>query len=276
MAEVFEEEIEVLKSIYGDDIDVVNVELDHVDMIGQLIYKDPDDVYAVYVDVPSGYPAIAPVLSISTSRQHSHIRNKLEGLVMTTITESLGNVMLFNLIELIRDNFSTANAFDKDSDNHIEDVIEDCYIPEKPLNITSNPSIRTLEVFHGPITTEQKSSFQAHFAFVYSMDEVNLFRDIVYEDKRVARATHNIFAYRFICPKTNISHHDQDDDGETAAGGRLSEMIRLMKVENVAVIVSRWFGGILLGPDRFKFICNSARDLLEAHGLGHAQASKKR
>ena len=28
----------------------------------------------------------------------------------------------------------------------------------------------------------------------------------------------------------------------------------------------RWFGGVLLGPDRFKFICNSARRLLEDHG----------
>ncbi|RYH30823.1 YigZ family protein [archaeon] len=70
-------------------------------------------------------------------------------------------------------------------------------------------------------------------------------------------------------------HHDCDDDGETAAGSRLAEMIRLMKVDNVAVIVSRWFGGILLGPDRFKFICNSARDLLEEHGYGKGNDHKK-
>ena len=45
-------------------------------------------------------------------------------------------------------------------------------------------------------------------------------------------------------------------------------MMRLMGVQNVAVIVSRWFGGILLGPDRFKYICNSAKDLLEECGYG--------
>ena len=60
-----------------------------------------------------------------------------------------------------------------------------------------------------------------------------------------------------------VIYHDYDDDGETAAGGRLAEMMRLMGVQNVAVIVSRWFGGILLGPDRFKYICNAARNLLE-------------
>ena len=43
-------------------------------------------------------------------------------------------------------------------------------------------------------------------------------------------------------------------------------MMRLMEVQNVAVIVTRWFGGILLGPNRFKYICNSAKDLLESCG----------
>jgi hypothetical protein len=43
---------------------------------------------------------------------------------------------------------------------------------------------------------------------------------------------------------------------------------RLMDANNIIVVVSRWFGGVLLGADRFKFICNSARFLLEAHGYG--------
>jgi putative IMPACT (imprinted ancient) family translation regulator len=36
---------------------------------------------------------------------------------------------------------------------------------------------------------------------------------------------------------------------------------------NVAVVVTRWYGGIKLGPDRFKHIKNAARDVLERHGL---------
>ena len=42
-----------------------------------------------------------------------------------------------------------------------------------------------------------------------------------------------------------------------------------MGADGVAVIVSRWFGGTLLGPDRFKFISNAARRLLEEQGVGH-------
>jgi putative IMPACT (imprinted ancient) family translation regulator len=55
---------------------------------------------------------------------------------------------------------------------------------------------------------------------------------------QVAKATHNILAYRFT-DSNGMVHHDYDDDGETAAGSRLAEMIRLMGVDNLVVIVSR-------------------------------------
>ncbi len=34
----------------------------------------------------------------------------------------------------------------------------------------------------------------------------------------------------------------------------------------MAVVVSRWYGGILLGPARFTYINNAARELLDACG----------
>ena len=52
-------------------------------------------------------------------------------------------------------------------------------------------------------------------------------------------------------------------------------MIRLMDCENVAVIVSRWFGGTLLGPDRFKLILLAARQLLEDNDYGKQKKSIK-
>lgn len=35
---------------------------------------------------------------------------------------------------------------------------------------------------------------------------------------------------------------------------------------NVMVVVTRWYGGVHLGPDRFKHINNCARQLLEEYG----------
>ena len=39
------------------------------------------------------------------------------------------------------------------------------------------------------------------------------------------------------------------------------------EVNNVLVIVTRYFGGILLGPDRFKHINQAARNALELGGF---------
>ena len=39
--------------------------------------------------------------------------------------------------------------------------------------------------------------------------------------------------------------------------------MQILDVKNVIIVVSRWFGGILLGGDRFKLINNAARDALE-------------
>jgi putative IMPACT (imprinted ancient) family translation regulator len=42
--------------------------------------------------------------------------------------------------------------------------------------------------------------------------------------------------------------------------------VRLADVQGAVVVVSRWFGGILLGPARFGLINNTARQLLEQTG----------
>jgi putative IMPACT (imprinted ancient) family translation regulator len=60
---------------------------------------------------------------------------------------------------------------------------------------------------------------------------------------------------------------DHDDDGESAAGGRLAHLLQILDVKDVLVIVTRYFGGTLLGADRFKHINQAARDALELGGF---------
>jgi hypothetical protein len=62
-------------------------------------------------------------------------------------------------------------------------------------------------------------------------------------------------------------NQDCDDDGEDAAGGRLLHLLQLARAEDVVVVVSRWFGGVLLGPSRFGLISNCARELLVSTGF---------
>uniref|UniRef100_A0A7S0V3I6 Impact N-terminal domain-containing protein n=1 Tax=Polytomella parva TaxID=51329 RepID=A0A7S0V3I6_9CHLO len=63
-----------------------------------------------------------------------------------------------------------------------------------------------------------------------------------------------------------ICIQDYDDDGETHAGARLLHLLQVLNVTNVAVVVSRWFGGTLLGPSRFAIINDTARRLLNESG----------
>ncbi|EFO12750.1 hypothetical protein LOAG_15784, partial [Loa loa] len=57
------------------------------------------------------------------------------------------------------------------------------------------------------------------------------------------------------------------DDGEVGAGAKLLNLLELMKAKNVLVIITRWYGGIHLGPDRFRHICNLARQILVDNGF---------
>jgi Uncharacterized protein family UPF0029 len=66
--------------------------------------------------------------------------------------------------------------------------------------------------------------------------------------------------------------HDNDDDGEDGAGSRLAHLLEMRRANNVLVLVSRWFGGIQLGPKRFVHINNVARDVLVLHQAAAAAA----
>ncbi|KAL1983494.1 hypothetical protein VTN96DRAFT_10315 [Rasamsonia emersonii] len=123
------------------------------------------------------------------------------------------------------------------------------------------------------VVTEKKSVFLGRAAHVTSLAQAEAFLDhLIATDKRVAAATHNISAWRIrekksSDPSAETIVQDCDDDGETAAGGRLLHLMQLMDVWDVVVVVSRWYGGIKLGPDRFRIINNVGRDALVKGGF---------
>ncbi|RDW93062.1 IMPACT family protein [Aspergillus mulundensis] len=130
------------------------------------------------------------------------------------------------------------------------------------------------------VITEKKSVFVGRAAHVTSLDQAKAYLDyLLASDKKVASATHNISAWR-IKQQNKASKEggkgsssemiiqDCDDDGETAAGGRLLHLMQLMDVWDVVVVVTRWYGGVLLGPDRFRIINAAGRDALVKGGFG--------
>ena len=127
-------------------------------------------------------------------------------------------------------------------------------------------------ILSGAPLTVRKSTFQAHLCRVRSVDDVLRFLRLLKLNPKVARATHNILAFRIEVGANTVQ--DNDDDGETAAGSRLGHLLHILRVRNVAVVVTRWYGGIQLGAERFKVINNVARQLLDQHGFveNHSKA----
>ena len=125
------------------------------------------------------------------------------------------------------------------------------------------------------VVTEKKSVFLGRAARVESLEQAQAFLDhLTATDRKVAAATHNISAWRIRQKKASAPDgesetvvQDYDDDGETAAGGRLLHVMQLMDVWNVVVVVTRWFGGIHLGPARFRLINDVGRDALVKGGF---------
>lgn len=117
------------------------------------------------------------------------------------------------------------------------------------------------------VVTEKKSVFIARVAPVTSVEEAKSYlAHLLATDKKVAKATHNITAWR-IRRDDGVQYQDCDDDGEDAAGGRLLHLLELMGVWGAMVVVSRWYGGVKLGPDRFRLINQCARDAVVKGGF---------
>ncbi|KAI0806795.1 ribosomal protein S5 domain 2-type protein [Fomes fomentarius] len=134
-------------------------------------------------------------------------------------------------------------------------------VPDVPAEMP--PGITIVET--EPIQ-DRKSAFVGRACPITDPSHVPLILAHLMSDRKIARAAHPIInAWR--CRVGNVLHQDNDDDGETAAGGRLAHLLQILEVENVLVIVTRYFGGIHLGPDRFKHINQAARNALELGGF---------
>ena len=82
-------------------------------------------------------------------------------------------------------------------------------------------------------------------------------------EKRFANATHNSWALLSAseCPQ-------KDDDGERGAGAVILRMLEREGLADFVVVVTRWYGGVHLGGDRFAHVVTCVRALLDARRAG--------
>lgn len=105
----------------------------------------------------------------------------------------------------------------------------------------------------GEPSLRDKSRFLSHAARARTLADVRAFRAALMRERVVSGSTHNIAAWLLSSGECNY-----DDDGETGAGKRLVALLQRMDAADVVVVVTRWYGGVHLGPARFRMINASA------------------
>jgi putative IMPACT (imprinted ancient) family translation regulator len=74
-------------------------------------------------------------------------------------------------------------------------------------------------------------------------------------------------AYRIREPGGKLVEYKNDGynspSKETGAGRMMLEVMRQKKAENICVVVTRWYGGVRLGADRFKHVREATAGILD-------------
>ena len=267
------DEVEAINAIYGEDT------LNQADGVGNYSLFIPSHLVTLRLRFPDSYPDASPeVLGIDSSGHNARkgYGNHVLQLARDVIgkTWKVGEVCLFDLIQELSRVLEAEDAvvvLAASSGTKSATPQEERTSSDDQSHSFVSQDVQLEWAISTPVT-EKKSLFLARACSVTSPAHFrSILASLISTDKKIARATHNITAYRIRIPPNPSNpretvYQDCNDDGETAAGGRLLHLMQTMDVWNVLVVVSRWYGGVKLGPDRFRIINGVARDALVAGG----------
>ena len=274
------DEIEAVNAIYGAETITVTESTDEAGL-RRAILQVPGKPFSFTLTLPADYPGRPPHVDGTASSA------KGAGAAAVSILQGVigrvwqpGQVCLFDVIE-------EAGGLLRDENGQAEDTHEDAARSEPQIvqgdrrdddtelasNLLSSPNWIISDSI-----TEKKSVFVARCVPIVSKDDAsNNMSHLLHTNKKVASATHNITAYRIKQEgASDVTIQDCDDDGESAADGRLLHLMQLMDVWNVLVVVTRWYGGVKLGPDRFRIINAVARHALVRGGFAKEKDDSKK
>ena len=111
----------------------------------------------------------------------------------------------------------------------------------------------------------KKSRFIASIAKTNSVEEANAFIQEI--SKKYRDANHNTFAYTIGLNDDQVKESDNGEPSGTAGVPEL-KALQLMKLKNVTVVVTRYFGGIKLGAGGLiRAYSNSVTNAVEKVGV---------
>ncbi|KAI7183652.1 hypothetical protein D0869_06853 [Hortaea werneckii] len=287
MSEELQDEVTSITSIYGEEA-LSRISQDPA--IYSLVIPAQPSI-SIRIEFPTQYPDVPPSI-LGTQHIGDNVA-KGDGAFLVDLLREItaevytpGAPCLFDLIEesnaklhaLGRDQ-STAKDEEPQAAQADGQLSQPVQSSDQPINSDGNLQAPD-ELGEEPpwilsdVISEKKSVFIARAAPVKSVETAKQYlAHLLATDKKVAKATHNITAWR-IRGENAVQYQDCDDDGETAAGGRVLHLLELMGVWDAMVVVTRWYGGVQLGPDRFRIINQTARDALVKAGLAPEAGGK--
>lgn len=223
------------------------------------------------IEFPADYPD-APISVLGTQSVGDDVPKGMGARIVDVVRDVLaqiyrpGEACIYDLLEEVRE---AIEELGDDQETIADETARSERISHGATNLAPEPAADIGPEppwIIAPAITEKKSVFLARCAPVSSPAQARQYvAHLLATDKKAARATHNMTAWRIRGPN-ETSYQDCDDDGETAAGSRMLHLMQLMGVWDVMVIVTRWYGGVHLGPDRFRIINTTAREALVLGG----------
>ncbi|ODV58517.1 Yih1p [Ascoidea rubescens DSM 1968] len=219
-------------------------------------------------------PHIIFVKSTNKYIEETHL-NEISNKLMESIFQ-VGEVCLFQFIDELDLELFKTEEIKKNSEvrrnsekSHDLDIVED----ENSANERENNILKNWAV-SDPIT-DRNSTFIGFAREVHSEIDAILYLQELRKIRKISKSTHQMSAWR-IKNLNGTLVQNCDDDGENAAGGRLLHLLTIMNVWNIIIVDVRWYGGTLLGSDRFKHINTSARNSLIKGGFAQENQKKKK
>jgi len=106
----------------------------------------------------------------------------------------------------------------------------------------------------GNVLIDKGSKYAVSGSPAHSKGDVGRFLRQLKTNKKYAKATHNSWAMI-----TKNGDRLKNDDGETGAGMIILNVLEQQKITDHVIVVTRWYGGVHLGGDRFRHVLSCAK-----------------
>ncbi|KAK1767654.1 hypothetical protein QBC33DRAFT_536882 [Phialemonium atrogriseum] len=117
-----------------------------------------------------------------------------------------------------------------------------------------------------PLSLKQSTFIARTTHITDAAQRQGLIRSLLDANPALKSATHNAWAFRLRLPGGNGGsariREESFDDGETGCGDLMLRIMREVDAVDTMVVLTRWFGGIMLGPDRWRLMRNCVTSAL--------------